>query len=629
MWSFAMNLFFKVIPLLLVQSVFGATVDKIYPQWAVSNSTFSFTIEGSGFSNGTTFDFGGVDCVNASRTYSSSTKITYRVTCNPSTPSKIALLRINQNGTQIASSSFQFFAGVPTVSDIFVDGILNAGNTVSFSVTGSYLPKTLAFAFTDCNAPQASGGISSSQRTFTCTYWGTAKQGTAEVKTDTQSNGGYVIKPKTFATNQAVQQPPVAQDNERPNITGLPLDFSLVLGKSKALQGLATDNVGLSQAFIIVSDKDGKTIYSETKELNGSKSFDFSQFVFTPEAYGQKVGNYKISLNVKDSRNIYQFVVAANVYKEIVNNPNQAKIDEYNKIKAQISQSISEKSTTLNNATNQNNNNLIDLNNKKNVYNSALEEQKKVNLAISEQAPSFDVIPNDAQVVPNGCLLGQGNKVSCLLSGENESIFKIHQSIHIEYNQVTNQTYPALIYGVGSYLGTPASCTQEDVKPQAGNTTRCQIKERVPVNTPVYMVGNAKHLEYVYKHFLANKGSWAFHIDNKFQDELDSIAAARQESNFNLFNIDETIEDFQDATSQTLSNMDMTDAQLNAMYLTFADLATDVIPYVGNGKAVIESISGYGLITNEKLSTTDRVLNVAFIVKIGRASCRERVSSPV
>ena len=158
---------------------------------------------------------------------------------------------------------------------------------------------------------------------------------------------------------------------------------------------------------------------------------------------------------------------------------------------------------------------------------------------------------------------------------------------------------------MGSYLGTPASCTQEDVKPQAGNTTRCQIKERVPVNTPVYMVGNAKHLEYVYKHFLANKGSWAFHIDNKFQDELDSIAAARQESNFNLFNIDETIEDFQDATSQTLSNMDMTDAQLNAMYLTFADLATDVIPYVGNGKAVIESISGYGLITNEKLSTTD------------------------
>ena len=129
-----MKLFFKVLPLLLAQSVFGATVNKIYPQWAVSNSTFNFTIEGTGFGNGTTFDFGGVDCNNASRVSSSSTKITYKVTCYPSTAGKIALLRINHNGTQIGSSSFQFFAGNPIVSDISVNGILNAGNTVSFDI---------------------------------------------------------------------------------------------------------------------------------------------------------------------------------------------------------------------------------------------------------------------------------------------------------------------------------------------------------------------------------------------------------------------------------------------------------------------------------------------------------------
>lgn len=184
------------------------------------------------------------------------------------------------------------------------------------------------------------------------------------------------------------------------------------------------------------------------------------------------------------------------------------------------------------------------------------------------------------------------------------------QEILIDYNWLTDSNYPAVIHGET----VVAKQILTGIGGQGGALSDGSSWSSETVTTPLYIANNQQQLKAIVNFLVNNKNGWSTEITSSFRDDIAKIAAASEVSDYSVFNIDRLKEEMLENIEMTLSDLELTPEQQEKLLVEATASIVGLVPAVGSGKSFLDSLYGKDIITQEELSATDRVLNVAFII---------------
>lgn len=393
-----------------------------------------------------------------------------------------------------------------------------------------------------------------------------------------------------------------------PNVS-ITKNYKLKNGEKIYLSGSVNDDYGLSQIEMTVENPLGQKYLAFTQNITGT-SLDLSNYYFDSMGFYQGgVGQYTLHIAFRDTNgNSSQEMLYVNVESE-KNNSAEIKV-----LEAQIS-NVSKISNENKEKASQANS-LLSENNKKaqsalSEYTSNLKAQDSI---LSEGGKiNTTVIPNDKRLEEcNHKAIDAKNRSVCSLQyGTQTGSLRISsQEILIDYNWLTDSNYPAVVQGET----VVAKQILTGIDGQGGALSDGNSWSSETVITPLYIANNQQQLKAIVNFLVNNKSVWSTAITSSFRDDIAKIAAASEVSDYSVFNIDRLKEEMLENVEMTLSDLELTPEQQERLLVEATASIIGLVPAVGNGKSLLDSLYGKDIITQEELSATDRVLNVAFII---------------
>lgn len=403
---------------------------------------------------------------------------------------------------------------------------------------------------------------------------------------------------RTFQVNVSTAQP---QDNP-PVISSSPF-YTLQQGQRIYFSGGAQDDVGLAYIAMNVTAPNGSSYNVFARNFaQPAPTFDsLTNYYFDSSSYyAPTTGRYSVHFSVVDSRGQQGYYttyvdVTASADKAAKQIELQNKINELNRLRenALVNQQIQTntfpvKQQAVQSATY--------------YYQNALAEKGKI---AQQTNINLDVKPNDPRLDGSKCSYIQSNDTSVCNVTNWDSRVK-SQQITVEYAQIDTTPYPALVYGTTEI--------EEQLLSFGGATSDGKSVSKANYKTPIYIANNNAQLNLLIDLFNKNNTAWTTKSTDGFNEELARIAAAQQVTDATFFNIDKYQEEMLDIIDMTNGEFDVAEDKADQITAVATDAVVSAIPYVGNGKSLLEVLAGKNLITQEELSGFDRTLNVAFVI---------------
>lgn len=393
-----------------------------------------------------------------------------------------------------------------------------------------------------------------------------------------------------------------------PNVS-ITKNYKLKNGEKIYFSGSVSDDYGLSQIEMTVENPLGQKYIAFTQNITGT-SLNFSNYYFDSMGFYQGgVGQYTLHIAFRDTNgNSSQEMLYVNVESEKNDSA------EIKALEAQVS-NVS-KIATENKEKALQANSLLSENNKKaqsalSEYTSNLKAQDSI---LSEGGKiNTTVIPNDKRLEEcNHKAIDAKNRSVCSLQygTQTGSLRVSSQEILIDYNWLTDSNYPAVIHGETVL----AKQILTGIGGQGGALSDGSSWSSETVKTPLYIANNQQQLKAIVNFLVNNKSVWSTAITSSFRDDIAKIAAASEVSDYSVFNIDRLKEEMLENIEMTLSDLELTPEQQEKLLVEATASIVGLVPAVGSGKSFLDSLYGKDIITQEELSATDRVLNVAFII---------------